>query len=117
MERRINRLRQKLILAFLMATLAPLGAALWMSKLLLEHSLSYRVRTYELDENGHVNNAVYLQWAENLTAEHAERCGFGRGWSLSNRLIWIPTASRKIWFLKKILCILRLATSPTLKRS
>jgi acyl-CoA thioester hydrolase len=55
----------------------------------LEHSLSYRVRTYELDENGHVNNAVYLQWAENLTAEHAERCGFGRGWSQRQGGAWL----------------------------
>lgn len=55
----------------------------------LEHSLRYPVRTYELDENGHVNNAVYLQWAENLTAEHAERCGFGRGWSQRQGGAWL----------------------------
>lgn len=48
MGRRVNRLRPKLILAFLVATLVPLGAALWMSKLLLEHSLSY-VATDDLD--------------------------------------------------------------------
>ncbi|HEX2142319.1 MAG TPA: acyl-CoA thioesterase, partial [Candidatus Limnocylindria bacterium] len=48
---------------------------------LLEHALRFKVRTYELDQNGHVNNAVYLAWTENLAAEHAEALGFGRAWS------------------------------------
>jgi hypothetical protein len=44
----VNRLRHKLILVFLAATLVPLAATLWMSALLLEHSLSY-VATDDLD--------------------------------------------------------------------
>lgn len=49
----------------------------------------WRVRTYEVDENGHVNNAVYLQWAEQLTAEHAEAVGFGREWSIERGGAWL----------------------------
>ena len=56
---------------------------------LFRHTLRFRVRTYEVDENGHVNNAVYLQWAENLTAEHAESAGFGRAWSLERGGAWL----------------------------
>src|SRR5574338_621787 len=56
---------------------------------LLQHVLRFRVRSYELDENGHVNNAVYLQWAENLVAEHAESAGFGRAWSVERGGAWV----------------------------
>lgn len=56
---------------------------------LLEHTQRFSVRTYEIDENGHVNNAVYLNWAENLTAEHAELRGFGRAWSLERGGGWV----------------------------
>ena len=55
----------------------------------LEFSQRWRVRTYEVDENGHVNNAVYLQWAEQLTAEHAEAVGFGREWCLERGGAWL----------------------------
>ncbi|MCX6623192.1 MAG: HAMP domain-containing protein, partial [Acidobacteria bacterium] len=37
----MNRLRTRLILVFLAATLAPLGVTLWVTKALLEHSLGY----------------------------------------------------------------------------
>jgi acyl-CoA thioester hydrolase len=56
---------------------------------LLEFSLRWRVRTYEVDENGHVNNAVYLNWIEHLTAEHAEATGFGRDWSIARGGAWV----------------------------
>lgn len=59
------------------------------SQPLLEHVLRFRVRTYEVDENGHVNNAVYLQWAENLTAEHAEAVGVGQRWSVERGGAWL----------------------------
>ena len=55
----------------------------------LEFRQRWRVRTYEVDENGHVNNAVYLQWAEQLTAEHAEAVGFGREWSIERGGAWL----------------------------
>ncbi len=55
----------------------------------MQFSQRWRVRTYEVDENGHVNNAVYLQWAEQLTAEHAEAIGFGREWCLARGRAWL----------------------------
>lgn len=55
----------------------------------LEFRQRWKVRTYEVDENGHVNNAVYLQWAEQLTAEHAEAAGFGREWSIARGGAWL----------------------------
>ena len=55
----------------------------------LEYHERWKVRTYEVDENGHVNKAVYLQWAEQLTAEHAEAVGFGREWSIAHGGAWL----------------------------
>ncbi|MBA2265095.1 MAG: acyl-CoA thioesterase [Chloroflexi bacterium] len=55
----------------------------------VQFSQRWRVRTYEVDENGHVNNAVYLQWAEHLSAEHAEAMGFGREWALARGCAWL----------------------------
>lgn len=37
-----------------------------------------RVRTYEMDQLGHVNNAVYLNYMEQAATEHAEELGFGK---------------------------------------
>ena len=54
-----------------------------------EHTERWTVRTYEGDENGHVNNAVYVQWAEHLTARHAEATGFGREWSIERGGAWL----------------------------
>jgi acyl-CoA thioester hydrolase len=54
-----------------------------------EHASHFRVRTYELDQNGHVNNSVFLAWTENLAAEHAEVLGFGREWSLERGGAWL----------------------------
>jgi len=56
---------------------------------IVEFSRRWPVRTYEVDENGHVNNAVYLQWAEQLTAEHAEAIGVGREWCLARGRAWL----------------------------
>jgi acyl-CoA thioester hydrolase len=42
---------------------------------------TWGVRSYELDSNGHVNNAVYLSWAEETTIRHAEASGYGREWA------------------------------------
>jgi acyl-CoA thioester hydrolase len=47
------------------------------------------VRHYELDRNGHVNNAVYLNYAEQLTIEHAEAAGFDAEWSASKGGSWV----------------------------
>jgi acyl-CoA thioester hydrolase len=48
-----------------------------------------RVRWYEVDYNGHVNNAVYLNWIAQLAAEHAEACGFGRSWTRDRGGVWV----------------------------
>jgi acyl-CoA thioester hydrolase len=55
----------------------------------IQYTARWPVRSYELDGNGHVNNAVYLNYAEQLTIEHAERAGFGADWSLANGGWWM----------------------------
>ena len=55
----------------------------------LEFTLRWPVRGYELDSNGHVNNAVYLSWAEELATAHAEAAGYGRDWSGSHGGGWV----------------------------
>ena len=45
----MNRLRNRLILAFMAATVVPLAATLWITTSLLDRSLSYTT-TRELDE-------------------------------------------------------------------
>ena len=40
--------------------------------------LHLRVRHYETDALGHVNNAVYLNYLEQAAIEHAEAMGFGK---------------------------------------
>jgi len=55
----------------------------------LQFTLRWPVRGYELDSLGHVNNAVYLSWAEELATAHAEAAGYGRDWSASRGGGWI----------------------------
>ena len=47
------------------------------------------MRTYELDLNGHVNNAVYLNYAEQIATEHAAAIGFGRAWNAEKGGGWV----------------------------
>ncbi len=47
------------------------------------------VRQYEVDSYGHVNNAVYLNWAEEMAARHAERSGFGTAWASAHGGTWV----------------------------
>lgn len=54
----------------------------------LEFSEEWRVRTFELDSNGHVNNAVYLNYAEQIATEHAEALGYGREWAEQHQVGW-----------------------------
>jgi acyl-CoA thioester hydrolase len=47
------------------------------------------VRQYELDQNGHVNNAVYLNWAEQVAIDHVEALGYGREWTQAHGGGWV----------------------------
>jgi acyl-CoA thioester hydrolase len=49
----------------------------------------WRVRSYELDANDHVNNAVYLAYAEEIATLHAEALGFGRTWTRAQGGGWV----------------------------
>lgn len=53
------------------------------------YSIRWRVRSYELDSNGHVNNSVYLAYAEEVAALHAEALGFGRAWTIERGGAWV----------------------------
>lgn len=55
----------------------------------LAYRTTWPVRHYELDGNGHVNNAVYLNYAEHLTLTHAERSGFGQSWTAAHGGAWV----------------------------
>lgn len=49
----------------------------------------WQVRQYELDVNGHLNNAVYVNYAEQVAAEHAQAAGFGPAWAVSQGCTWV----------------------------
>ncbi|HEY8641660.1 MAG TPA: thioesterase family protein [Candidatus Dormibacteraeota bacterium] len=55
----------------------------------LHYSERWRVRNHELDSNGHVNNSVYLAWAEEIATRHAEAAGYGRAWSEERGGGWV----------------------------
>ncbi|HKF74539.1 MAG TPA: acyl-CoA thioesterase [Candidatus Dormibacteraeota bacterium] len=55
----------------------------------LVYHARWRVRSYEIDQNGHVNNAVYINYAEALTVEHAEASGYGRAWAEAHGGAWV----------------------------
>jgi acyl-CoA thioester hydrolase len=55
----------------------------------IRYRARWRVRSYEIDQNGHVNNAVYLNYAEALTVEHAEAAGYGRTWTEAQGGAWV----------------------------
>jgi acyl-CoA thioester hydrolase len=54
----------------------------------------YAVRQHELDVLGHVNNAVYLNWVEQVAIDHVEALGFGRDWSVSKGGGWVVREHR-----------------------
>jgi acyl-CoA thioester hydrolase len=55
----------------------------------LHYSERWRVRNNELDSNAHVNNSVYLAWAEEIATRHAEAAGYGRAWSEERGGGWV----------------------------
>src|ERR1700730_1716639 len=64
----------------------------------IHHSESWPVRSYELDSNGHVNNAVYLGWAEETTIRHAEAAGYGREWARGKGGGWVIRRSEVTYY-------------------
>jgi acyl-CoA thioester hydrolase len=54
-----------------------------------QYSEVWRVRQYELDSQGHVNNAVYLNYAEQVAIDHAEAAGFGREFNRRHGGGWV----------------------------
>lgn len=52
-------------------------------------TLRFPVRAYELDSLGHVNNAVYLNYAEHIATEHVETLGMGRAWCAEKGGTWV----------------------------
>lgn len=63
----------------------------------LSFSARWRVRGYELDSNGHVNNAVYLNWAEEIAYLHAEAAGYGREWTRAHGGAWVVHHAEVTW--------------------
>src|SRR5918912_1479580 len=55
----------------------------------IEYTTRWRVRSYELDSNGHVNNSVYLSWSEEIATMHAEAAGYGKDWTLARGGLWV----------------------------
>jgi len=53
------------------------------------HTVRFAVRQYELDQYGHVNNAVYLNWAEQVAIDHVEALGYGRDWAIAQGGAWV----------------------------
>jgi two-component system nitrogen regulation sensor histidine kinase NtrY len=95
----VNRLRTKLILVFLAATLAPLAAILWMSAALLEHSLSYAV-TDDLDRLSKslegIAREYYRQAREELKAASASGRLQAQSFTSADRTTW-PAFVRQFW--------------------
>jgi acyl-CoA thioester hydrolase len=57
-------------------------------------TVRFPVRQYELDVDGVVNNAVYLNWVEQVAIDHVEALGFGRAWSLERGAAWVVREHR-----------------------
>lgn len=56
------------------------------------------VRTYEVDRQGHVNNAVYLNYAEELSAQHSEHLGYGEAWATAQGGAWVIRRNEVTYF-------------------
>lgn len=79
----------------------PLGAS-FDNGMVSSDPLSYRdhwrVREYEVDGFGHVNNAVYLNWAEEMAARHAEASGLGQEWAAQHQGGWVVRHTEITYF-------------------
>jgi len=52
-------------------------------------SRRFRVRHYECDDQGHVNNAVYLQYMQQTAVEASAAAGFGLAWYEAQGTVWV----------------------------
>jgi acyl-CoA thioester hydrolase len=66
---------------------------------LRSYTTTWRVRSYELDANGHVNNSVYVAYAEEVANQHAEAIGFGRVWTREHGGTWVARHHEITYFL------------------
>jgi acyl-CoA thioester hydrolase len=63
------------------------------------YTTTWLVRSYELDANGHVNNSVYVAYAEEVANQHAESIGFGRAWTKEHAGTWVARRHEITYFL------------------
>src|SRR2546428_10146122 len=95
----MNRLRNRLILAFLAATVIPLAATLWIATSLLDRSLAYTT-TKELDELSktleQTAREFYQQARENLKNEAASGRLSPTRYAAIQKDQW-PTPVRELW--------------------
>lgn len=95
----MNRLRHKLILLFLAATLIPTAAILWTSAALLDHSLSYAA-TEDLDQLSKSLEAIarefYRQSCEDLKRESASGSLRHRAFE-AHAMAQAPAPVREFW--------------------
>lgn len=55
----------------------------------LKHTRPFRVRTYECDALGHVNNAVYQQYLQEAAIDAATAAGYPPEWFRERGLAWV----------------------------
>jgi two-component system, NtrC family, nitrogen regulation sensor histidine kinase NtrY len=95
----VNSLRARLILIFLVATLAPLGATWWITTSLLERSLAYS-STDQLDRVSRTlelaGREFYQQARETLKHDVETHREAGRAWSRAEEAAW-PDEVRAFW--------------------
>lgn len=89
----MNRLRSRLVLAFLLATLAPLGISLWITTSLLDHSLSLST-TSEVEELSaaleRTAREFYQQSRDMLRSDVEAGRAVARKFLLTRRAEWPP---------------------------
>ena len=95
----MNRLRNKLILIFLAATVVPWGATLWITTSLLDQSLRYRF-TGELDELSRslekAGREFYLQACQDLKSAALAGSAVSQRYAERDVDAW-PEPLRRFW--------------------
>lgn len=95
----MNRLRNRLILVFVAATLAPLALTLWVTTSLLERSLSYSP-TRELDEMSKSLESLGREFYQRAGADLKAKAAAGQiapqRYAEADRKLW-PAAIEEFW--------------------